>query len=425
MKRYASLALLLACLMLAGCDWMDGNLHSVTPHESHTQSGDSSDVSAADYAELWSALDAMVAEGREKGIIYVPEYDQQRLDEDMTAALTDICGNTPLGAYAVEEIRYDLGTNGGKSAIAVEISYRHGWGEIQRIRKMEDMEAARQEIYDALRDFDTGLVLWVETYGDMDVGQLVEDYAGTNPQYVMEVPQVVVTVYPDAGESRILELKFSYQNSREDLRKMQSYVTAIFKAAGLYVSSDDTEEVKLNQLYGFLMERFEYKVDTSMTPSYSLLRHGVGDSKAFAMVYAAICRQAELQCLVVTGTRDGEPWYWNMVGEGNRYYHVDLLRCMELGGLGKRTDGQMTGYVWDYSAYPTCPDVEVVENEPEPATEPDEEPENEPTEEPTGEPTEEATDPPEPTEEPTEPPTEAPTDPPPTEEEPEDTGESP
>ena len=100
------------------------------------------------------------------------------------------------------------------------------------------------------------------------------------------------------------------------------------------------------------MERFDYKIETSITPAYSLLRHGVGDSRAFANVYGAMCRSAGLECLTVTGTRNGEPWTWNMICDNGIYYHLDLTRCKEDGSFCERAEGSMTGYVWDYSAFP-------------------------------------------------------------------------
>ena len=103
------------------------------------------------------------------------------------------------------------------------------------------------------------------------------------------------------------------------------------------------------------MERFDYQTETSVTPAYSLLQHGVGDSRAFATVYAAMCRKAGLECLVVTGTRSGEPWAWNMIKLGSAYQHVDLLKCSAGGGFRETADREMDGYVWDYSGYPECP----------------------------------------------------------------------
>ena len=167
----------------------------------------------------------------------------------------------------------------------------------------------------------------------------------------MEIPQLSEGIY-GTGASRVVELNLTYQNSRESLRQMQSQVRTVFEAASLYVSGDASDRQKFSQLYGFLTERFDYKMDTSITPSYSLLYHGVGDSRAFAEVYAAMCRQAGLECIVVTGTRDGAPWTWNMVRDGEVYYHVDLLRMS--GSFWGYSDAEMGGYVWDYSGYPVC-----------------------------------------------------------------------
>ena len=80
----------------------------------------------------------------------------------------------------------------------------------------------------------------------------------------------------------------------------------------------------------------------------------MGDSKAFATAYAAMCRAAGLECRVVSGTCNGEARFWNMVRSGDIYYHVDLLASKAAGDLQMLTDDAMAGYVWDYSAYPAA-----------------------------------------------------------------------
>ena len=134
---------------------------------------------------------------------------------------------------------------------------------------------------------------------------------------------------------------------------------------------------KASLLYSFLMERYDYKIETSITPAYSLLQHGVGDDRAFATVYAAMCEQSGLKCQVITGTRWGEPWSWNLIYVGGVYYHVDLLRCSKEGVFTTRMDADMAGYVWDFSAYPesVLPEpetepVEPIQNETTPETNP-------------------------------------------------------
>lgn len=122
----------------------------------------------------------------------------------------------------------------------------------------------------------------IKNYADTDFAQYVQDYAAENPVEVMEVPQVTVGVFPESGNDRVVSLQFVYQSSRETLRTMQSYVQSVFSSASLYVNGEGTENLKFAQLFSFLMERNIYKVETSLTPAYSLLRHGVGDSRAFA-----------------------------------------------------------------------------------------------------------------------------------------------
>jgi transglutaminase-like putative cysteine protease len=193
----------------------------------------------------------------------------------------------------------------------------------------------------------------------MDFVQLVEDYAVQNPQIVMETPQVTVSMYPESGSDRVVELKFTYQTSRDALRNMQTQVATVVDAAVDMVSVTTQPKGKYAQMYALLMERFQvYTQETSITPAYSMLVYGVGDSRAFATVYAALCRQADLECLTVVGARDGELRYWNIINIDGIYYHVDLLRCKEEGQFREMTDAEMEGYVWDYSAYPACGGVE-------------------------------------------------------------------
>ena len=353
MKRYIIVFPLAFCLMLCGCSLFDGSYLSVTPHQEQVESPTAEVVSAANYNQLRTVVEEMVAQGREVGVIHVADFNQNLVETNMEAVATHAAKTYPIGAYAVEKITYEVGTNSGRPAIAVNITYRHSRIEIQRIRKVRDMDAAQRIIGDALENFDSGLVLQIEEYEELDFSQIVQDYAQSHPDTVMEKPVVASETY-GTGQTRVLELTFTYQTNREALRGMQSQVETVFNSAALYVSGEGSDRQKLSQLYGFLAERFDYKVETSITPAYSLLRHGVGDSQAFAVVYAAMCRQAGLECLIVNGTRAGEPWTWNIVQENNRYYHVDILSSTAAGGFRGYLDGEMTGYVWDYSAYPAC-----------------------------------------------------------------------
>ena len=341
------------CLLLTGCSWFDGSYVHVTPHREQGSSSQGEAVSASNYSQLLSVLEGMVSSGTESGVINVANYDRDMVEVNMTAAVQYVRNRYPVGAYAVEQMEYEVGTNSGKPAIAVNVTYRHSRIEIQRIQKAQTMEDAEIIIGEALKAYDAAVVLQVQEFQEMDFSQLVKDFAEEQPESIMETPQVTAGIY-GSGTARVVELAFTYQNSRDQLRQMQSQVQPVFDSAALYVSGDGSDNQKYSQLYAFLMERFDYKQETSITPAYSLLRHGVGDSRAFAVVYASMCRRAGLECRIVTGTRNGEPWTWNMVRDGELYFHVDLLRSSLSGGFREYTDGEMGGYVWDYSNYPAC-----------------------------------------------------------------------
>lgn len=353
MKRFSAM-LLMVCMLLSGCStWLDGSYYFIKPHEENQEDSDNDIVAVSNYRALCRALSGMVHNGTVNGVISVKNYNQLVLARDMQYAIEDVMTNDPIGAYAVDEMGFELGTKAGQPAVAVKISYYHDRAELLKIHQLEDMAQAKQTISEALDRCDSGVVLYVEEFQDMDCIQWVEDYSGLHADRVMETPQVAVNVYPETGASRVLELKFTYQNSRESLRTMQEQVEVIRNLIVTNAESKDTEREKFTAVMAALPRELT-SMDTSITPAYSLLLHGVGDSKALAGVYSAFCTQLELNCITVTGTYQGKPRSWNILQIDGVHYHVDLLRSLEEGKLHTMTDSQMIGYVWDYSAYPVC-----------------------------------------------------------------------
>ena len=350
MKKAACALLLCGCIALSGCSRLfDGHYESVKPHEQQSPNANDGMIVAEDYEQLCDALTELIEVGSEDGIISVSNYNREKVEVDIQRAVSKVRREHPVAAYAVKDIAYELGSRGG-TALAVTIDYLHDRAEIQKIGQAENMTEAINAITGSLNRCDAGIVLQVDGYQETDLVQFVESYALEHPDLVMETPRVSVNIYPESGKKRVIELKYAYQTSRDSLKNMRNQVQPFFDSAALYVSGDGEAGEKYAQLFSFLMERYDYQYSTSITPTYSLLRHGVGDSKAFATVYAATCRLSELECLVVSGTYKGESRYWNIICDDGIYYHIDLMRDE----FKLCTDRQMEGYVWDYSTYPAC-----------------------------------------------------------------------
>lgn len=351
--RIFAVMCILICFLFSGCGfWMDGEYSSITPHQERVPQVSTDVIEVSNYTQLQNALAELTESGAESGVMSASFFNDATAHHYVNRAVNHIMRDNPVAAYAVEEITFEIGTNRGAAVIAFQITYRHGRSEILQIKQTNSMEEAKTVITNALDNYENSVVLRVKQYDGMDVVQLIQDYANQCPDRVMETPQVSAALYPEKGNDRVITLSFTYQTNRDDLRDMQEQVEAVFTSAELYVKKTTQVSEIYSQLYSFLMERNKYTVKTSITPSYSLLHHGVGDARAFANVYAAMCRRAELDCQVVSGTREGIAWCWNVVRFRGKYYHVDLLSCLENEEFRMQEPTEMTGYVWDYSIYP-------------------------------------------------------------------------
>ena len=360
MKRLLILIIATA-LLLTGCSgWLDGNYVSVTPHQEQTDNSGSDIVSVTSYNALRRALENLVRRNKETGVISVAHYDQLTIAKDTRTAIQRIMAENPFANYAVESIDFELGTNAGEPALAIHIQYIHGKTDPSKIQSVSNLENLQSIITNSICSYYSGLVIHVAQYQQIDIDQLVADYCLNNPHKVIEQPQVTASFYPQEGTGeRIVELKFTYQYSRDTLREMQSQVSTVCTEIKRTVTESAPALEKYQQIFQTLQQLLgEYKQETSITPAYSFLLQSTGDSRAAATVYAALCRQSGLECQTITGSYNAEPWNWNILSIDGIYYYFDFLRCCQEGTFQLLAEEEMAGYVWYSSAdpFPSAPE---------------------------------------------------------------------
>ena len=98
--------LIVLCIFLAGCSALAESYVSVTPHQEQGRSDLNGMVSAANYTQLRSALETMVLNAQESGVINVAGYDSTALESGMAMAARYIDTISSIGAYAVSELNY-------------------------------------------------------------------------------------------------------------------------------------------------------------------------------------------------------------------------------------------------------------------------------------------------------------------------------
>ncbi len=351
MKRLIAILLAICTVFLSGCDfWMNGDYLYVSPVQGYQQGQENRVIEVSNYENLCEALEEVVSLAAADVKITLSYFDEEAANNQVASAVDYILNSSPIGSYSVEDINYTIATDRGISAVDISIRYRYDTEHIVSIKKAGTMQETEQLLYAALESFEPSLVVSVDAFEETDISALVQQYANTYPEIIMEIPQLDVTTFPNAGTKRLIAMQFSYENTQEQLKNLQEQVEIVFTSAELYVGKVSQSEQAYTRLYSFLMERDDYTIAPSITPAYSLLHGGRGDSHAFAVVYAAMCRRVNLDCKVITGTRGGQTWSWNLIPYQDRYYHLDLLMCEQNGDFAMKTDEEMENYGWNIFA---------------------------------------------------------------------------
>lgn len=345
--------ILTIALLFSGCagGWMNGSYTSVTPHrEAPGQQKPEDADPVSDYETLRAVLLRYVQERTQKATLNVSQYGDT-LEQDVEDVIQKLFSEEPIVSYAVRWIQVIPAEIGARRIATVNISYQRTREQMQGIQNTWGLDSMNRRLGEALESADTELTLLVIGYQNADFSQMVETYYKQHPDTVMECPEVSVSVYPEKGTTRILEINLRYSLDRQTLLDMAREVQIMLSSAEGYVRSQEEEETRAERLDSFLRALLTQEGESS-TPVYSLLHDGVYTSRTVAEVYRMLCERVGLECHVVEGYLEGERWFWNILRLDGVCYHTDLTMLWPEGEL--RFDDEMTGYEWKTGMYPDC-----------------------------------------------------------------------
>lgn len=358
MKHMGVLLLLLgAVCLLGGCTgWLNEQYSRVEPHMEVYANDKESEMDTAvvrNFDELTNLLVSLVTHHTSEISVDISQYDGA-VEVEVERAMENLRQENPLVAFALADYKAEFAEVGARRVCLLKLSYRRSAEQVESIQSVWGIQGMKQKINMALDNAQSTLVLRASSYSELDVESYVAQYYSTHMATMMELPRVTATVYPDRGSSRIIELQFQYTKDRQTLLEMRREVEIMLSSAAGYVRGQTSQEVKAERLYSFLRPLFSEK-GTTTSPIHSLLCVGVGDSYSMAVVYGLLCRQVELECQVVSGTKNGEPWFWNVICLDGVWCHVDLMTDLDGGDLTLRSDQEMKNYTWDRENTPVCP----------------------------------------------------------------------
>lgn len=245
MKRL--LPLLLCCILLfTGCaSMLERSYTGQTVHNrAPTTEGDSSILRAEDYRDLVSAVYYVVSQGLTTGTIRLYNYTRD-VDSDLAAACLEVVQEDPLGAYAVDYIKYDYSHIVSYYEATVEVIYRRTQEQVGSIVSATGSSAIRAELREALAAFQPEAVLRISYFTEgTDIGQLLREAYYDNPATAMGRPRAEINVYPDHGNQRIVEVLLTYpidkEQAQECSEELQEQVQKLVSQHGLHPGEETT-----------------------------------------------------------------------------------------------------------------------------------------------------------------------------------------
>ena len=326
-------------LLLTGCaSMLTREYGSVEPHSATLVSeGDANTLRAESYQDVVNGLIYFINRGAESGSI---RFDGE--EPDVRALLDEAClevvQEDPLGAYAVEYIKYNVAPIVGSYEADIQITYRRSREQVAAITDATGASAIRSELSEALAAFSPEVVLRISYFEEDEayLRQLVREAYLSDPASALGMPEAEIAMYPERGPRR--ELLESQRNSLR--REAERLAEECAGASG---------RERLERLAGLAGA---YDPAGGSTAYDALLGSGA-DSQGLALSFALLCTQAELNCAVVDGQLDGTAHQWNVVETDSGWRHVDLTRE---GEIRFWTDGELTGagYSWRSDLVPQC-----------------------------------------------------------------------
>lgn len=349
MKKAVFALLLAGVVTLTGCaSMLERDYMSVTPYEPVSNSVDSSSsLRVENYQELVNAVLYLVSEGEEHGVLGLYNYTQD-VETDLTRACLEVVQEDPLGAYAVDYIKHDYSLIVSYYEVNVYITYRRTPEQVASIVSVTGSSAIRRELSNTLTSFSPEAVLRVSYFAEDEdyILELVRQAYYDAPYAALGMPEVEISLYPAAGQQRIVEIGLTYPASPEVLRRRSQELKELAVA-------QVPESATAESLYQTVVDSVTIEEGTGLSSAYDALIEGAADSEGAALAYQLLCDRAGVECTVVRGALNGVPHFWNIIGaEDGMFRHVDLSA-----GLFSLTDGALTeqgAYQWDRGEYPVC-----------------------------------------------------------------------
>lgn len=349
--------LLAGTVLLSGCSSMlERSYMVVTAHPEHPAAADNSNVLKAEtYQDLVNDVLYFVNQGVEHGAIRLTNYPRD-VEADLNSACLEVARDAPVGAYAVDFIEHDCTRVVQYYEANIHITYRRTLEQIQSIKTVTGSSAVRRVLQEKLTRFAPEAVLQVSYFTEDEdyISALIRQAYYDTPAAALGMPEYTISLYPDRGRERIVEILLTYPAPAEELRRMSQLLLQQADQLSASLSGQAGPEA-LQEIFDLLRQRVSPAPAGEGPTAYAALLENRADSEGVALAFQLLCQTAGLDSTVVRGFRDGRAHFWNVCAlPSGQHRHVDASAAD--GFLLTDSDAEAMGYVWDRDEIPVCSD---------------------------------------------------------------------
>ena len=173
------------------------------------------------------------------------------------------------------------------------------------------------------------------------------------PLTAIDLPDAAISIYPDSGRQRIVEVLLSYHSPHSVLEERSAALKAKAEQLTALLGTRLGDQ-KILSAAAQVLAQGGYQPENGYT-AYQALLGGGADSSGLALALALLCQELEVPCQVARGSLGGEAHYWNVVQTETGYQHLDLTAGV-VGAESFFSDQELEamGYDWDINSTPPC-----------------------------------------------------------------------
>ncbi len=150
-----------------------------------------------------------MGKGEEDGVIRLYQYVSVTgsAASDVDAACLEVSKEDPLGAYALDYIKYDVSQSASYYQVAVTLAYTRSQEELRSVISVTGSSAIHRELLTILPNRPSQAVFRISYFTQEDSAEGIRQAVVEN---LPPLADIQVQLYPDSGQQRLAEIRFTW-----------------------------------------------------------------------------------------------------------------------------------------------------------------------------------------------------------------------